>query len=85
MKLVSSRLFEAYAKTLNEYIEHLRNESFECWSEDAVNGYKTALKSIEVKINEQYEEMMAEVNKTDIPSVEELDKIYGPPPTIEDF
>lgn len=30
-----------------EYIKQLRNESFEGWSDDAKNGYLTALKSVE--------------------------------------
>ena len=47
-----------------DFINHLRSESFEGWSEDSINGYMTALKTVEekmkeyVKENEDKEEML---------------------------
>lgn len=36
-------------KELLQYIEELESESFEGWSDDAINGYLTACKSIAEK------------------------------------
>ena len=37
-------------KNILKYIEKLRAESFEGWSQDAIDGYLTALGSIEARI-----------------------------------
>ena len=49
-KVVSNKFFSGDCTMLLEYIKKLQNESFECWSEDAKNGYLTALKSVEEKL-----------------------------------
>jgi hypothetical protein len=35
---------------LIDYIDKLKNESFEGWSEDAIKGYLTACESIKSKV-----------------------------------
>lgn len=38
---------------LIKFINHLRNQSFKCWNKDSINGYLTALITIEEKIKER--------------------------------
>ena len=39
-----------YLEEIETYIDKLKSESFEGWTEDAINGYLTACESIKQKV-----------------------------------